>query len=85
MTLIGSLLRRHVPPAQLNRRLDQNPNAIKKAPVLTFTLGILAALFTGAVQARDDGRYSQSQDLTANNGDCIMLPSDIGRPSLSEA
>src|SRR3984893_11660383 len=25
------------------------------------------------------------QDLTANNGDCVKLPSDIGRPSLSEA
>ena len=56
-----------------------------KAFVLTFTFGILVALFAGAVQTRDDGRYSQSQDLTANNGDCIMLPSDIGRPSLSEA
>jgi hypothetical protein len=25
------------------------------------------------------------QDLTANNGDCVKLPSDIGRPSLTEA
>src|SRR6266850_5189380 len=25
------------------------------------------------------------EDLTANNGDCVELPSDIGRPSLSEA
>jgi hypothetical protein len=24
------------------------------------------------------------QDLTANNGDCVKLPTDIGRPSLSE-
>ena len=24
-------------------------------------------------------------DLTANNGDCVKLPSDVGRPSLSEA
>jgi hypothetical protein len=24
------------------------------------------------------------QDLTANNGDCIKLPTDIGRPSLTE-
>jgi hypothetical protein len=23
------------------------------------------------------------QDLTANNGDCVQLPSDIGRPSLT--
>jgi hypothetical protein len=60
--------------------MDQNPNAIMKAPVLAFTF-ILVAPFTGTVQARDDGRYSRSQDLTANNGDCIMLPSDVGRPS----
>jgi hypothetical protein len=25
------------------------------------------------------------QDLTANNGDCVKLPADIGRPSLTEA
>ncbi len=25
------------------------------------------------------------QDLTANNGDCVKLSTDIGRPSLSEA
>jgi hypothetical protein len=24
------------------------------------------------------------QDLTANNGDCVKLPSDIGRPALGE-
>ena len=24
------------------------------------------------------------QDLTANNGDCVKLPADIGRPSLTE-
>ena len=24
------------------------------------------------------------QDLTANNGDCVKLPGDIGRPSLTE-
>jgi hypothetical protein len=29
-------------------------------------------------------RYSY-QDLTANNGDCVKLPTDIGRPSLTEA
>jgi hypothetical protein len=28
-------------------------------------------------------RYS-FQNLTANNGDCVQLPSDIGRPSLTE-
>ena len=25
------------------------------------------------------------QDLTANNGDCVRLPAEIGRPSLTEA
>ena len=25
------------------------------------------------------------QDLSANNGDCVKLPTDIGRPSLTEA
>jgi len=25
------------------------------------------------------------QDLAANNGDCVKLPTDIGRPSLTEA
>ena len=29
-------------------------------------------------------RYNY-RDLTANNGDCVKLPSDIGRPSLTEA
>ena len=32
----------------------------KKIPVLGSALGILAAAFIGAVQARDDGRYSLS-------------------------
>src|SRR5437879_8613917 len=31
-----------------------------KTSILAFTLGILVAAFVGAVQARDDGRYSQS-------------------------
>src|ERR1700737_3640273 len=25
------------------------------------------------------------KDLTANNGDCVLLPLDIGRPSLNES
>jgi hypothetical protein len=29
-------------------------------------------------------RYNY-QDLTTNNGDCVKLPTDIGRPSLTEA
>jgi len=31
-----------------------------KMPVPGFTIGILVAAFVGTVQARDDGRYSQS-------------------------
>jgi hypothetical protein len=31
-----------------------------KSPVLGFAFGILVAMFIGTVQARDDGRYSQS-------------------------
>src|ERR1700730_15609349 len=40
--------------------IDQTPGAIMKAPVLGFTSGVLVLAFIGAVQARDDGRYSQS-------------------------
>jgi hypothetical protein len=29
-------------------------------------------------------RYNY-QDLTTNNGDCVKLPTDIGRPSLTES
>jgi hypothetical protein len=60
MTLIRSPRRRHVPPARLNRRVRQTPNVIMKTCTLGFTFGILVSVFIGAVQARDDGRYSQS-------------------------
>ncbi len=47
-----------------------------KIPVLGFTFGILVALVTGTVQARDDGRYSQSplkqwfDSLKSGKGPC---------------
>jgi hypothetical protein len=47
-----------------------------KTSILAFTLGILAAGFVGAVQARDDGRYSQSplkpwfDSLKSGKGPC---------------
>ena len=48
----------------------------KKIPVLGSALGILAAAFIGAVQARDDGRYSLSplkpwfDSLRSGKGPC---------------
>src|SRR5438046_5784166 len=47
-----------------------------KTSILAFTLGILVAGFVGAVQARDDGRYSQSplkpwfDSLRSGKGPC---------------
>ena len=47
-----------------------------KIPVLGFSFGILVALVTGTVQARDDGRYSQSplkqwfDSLKSGKGPC---------------
>jgi hypothetical protein len=47
-----------------------------KTPVLGFTFGVLVAAFAGAVQARDDGRYSQSplkpwfDSLKSGKGPC---------------
>jgi hypothetical protein len=40
--------------------LDQAANMSMKIPVIGFSVGILVAAFIGAVQARDDGRYSLS-------------------------
>jgi hypothetical protein len=44
----------------LNWCLDQAANMSMKIPVLGSAFGILVAAFAGAVQARDDGRYSLS-------------------------
>src|SRR5947207_6950424 len=47
-----------------------------KTSILTFILGMLVAGFVGAVQARDDGRYSQSplkpwfDSLKSGKGPC---------------
>jgi hypothetical protein len=43
-----------------NGRVDHTPRAIMKTPVFGFSFGILVLVFVGAVQARDDGRYSHS-------------------------
>ena len=60
----------------LNRCLDQAANMSMKIPVLGSAFGILAAAFIGAVQARDDGRYSLSplkpwfDSLRSGKGPC---------------
>ena len=38
----------------------QTRNMIMKIVVLGFTFGVIAATLIGAVQARDDGRYTLS-------------------------
>src|ERR1700674_2945876 len=60
----------------LNRCLDQAANMSMKIPVLGSAVGVLAAAFIGAVQARDDGRYSLSplkqwfDSLRSGKGPC---------------
>jgi hypothetical protein len=60
----------------LNRCLDQAANMSMKIPVLGSAFGILVAAFIGAVQARDDGRYSLSplkpwfDSLRSGKGPC---------------
>jgi len=60
----------------LNRHLDQTSNAIMKISAPGFTFGILVSAFIGAVEARDDGRYSQSplkpwfDSLKSGKGPC---------------
>jgi hypothetical protein len=61
----------------------QAPNAIMKAPVLGFTFGILVPLLTGAVEARDDGRYMQSplkpwfDSLRSGKGSCCSVADGV--------
>jgi hypothetical protein len=63
-------------PRDLKRCVDQAANVVMKITVLCFTFGILVATFVGAVQARDDGRYSQSplkpwfDSLRSGKGPC---------------
>jgi hypothetical protein len=60
----------------LNRCLDQAANMSMKIPLLGSIFGILVAAFIGAVQARDDGRYSLSplkpwfDSLRSGKGPC---------------
>jgi hypothetical protein len=50
-----------------------------KAPILGFTFGIIVSLFIGAVEARDDGRYTQSplkpwfDSLKSGKGPCCSV------------
>jgi hypothetical protein len=60
----------------LNGCLDQAANMSMKIPVLGSAFGNIAAAFIGAVQARDDGRYSLSpikpwfDSLRSGKGPC---------------
>ena len=62
--------------ARLRRRPDQTSNTMMKTSVLGFAFGILMSVLIGAVQARDDGRYSQSplkpwfDSLRSGKGPC---------------
>src|ERR1700733_15046013 len=58
MELIRLAIMHHL--RDLNRCLDQAANMSMKIPVLGSAFGIVVAAFIGAVQARDDGRYSLS-------------------------
>ena len=46
--------------ARLKRRPDQTSNAMMKTSIFGSSFGILVSVLIGTVQARDDGRYSQS-------------------------
>jgi hypothetical protein len=74
MELIRSAYTHHL--RGLNGCLDQAVNMSMKIAVLGSAFGILAAAFIGAVQARDDGRYSLSplkpwfDSLRSGKGPC---------------
>lgn len=59
--------------------LDQTANATMKTSILSFSFGMVVALFVGAVQARDDGRYMQSplkpwfDSLKSGKGPCCSV------------
>jgi hypothetical protein len=59
--------------------LDQTANATMKTSILSFGFGMVVALFVGAVQARDDGRYMQSplkpwfDSLKSGKGPCCSV------------
>jgi hypothetical protein len=46
--------------ARLKRRPDQTSNTMMKNSIFGSSFGILVSVLIGTVQARDDGRYSQS-------------------------
>lgn len=59
--------------------LDQTANATMKTSILSFSFGMVVALFVGVVQARDDGRYMQSplkpwfDRLKSGKGPCCSV------------
>jgi hypothetical protein len=59
--------------------LDQTANGTMKTSTVSFGFGVVVALFVGAVQARDDGRYMQSplkpwfDSLKSGKGPCCSV------------
>jgi hypothetical protein len=59
--------------------LDQTANATMKTSTVSLGFGVVVALFVGAVQARDDGRYMQSplkpwfDGLKSGKGPCCSV------------
>ena|ERR1700686_2063725 len=78
--------------ARLKRHPDQTPNAMMKTSIFGSSFGILVSVLIGTVQARDDGRYSQSplkpwfDNLRSGKGPCcsdadgFLLQIRIGNP-----
>jgi len=62
--------------ARLKRRPDQTSNTMMKTSIFGSSFGILVSVLIGTVQARDDGRYSQSplkpwfDSLRSGKGPC---------------
>ena len=65
--------------ARLKRRPDQTSNTMMKTSIFGSSFGILVSVLIGTVQARDDGRYSQSplkpwfDNLRSGKGPVQML------------
>jgi hypothetical protein len=64
--------------ARLKRRPDQTSNTMMKTSIFGSSFGILVSVLIGTVQARDDGRYSQSplkpwfDNLRSGKGPCCL-------------
>jgi hypothetical protein len=63
--------------------LDQTANATMKTSIVGLSFGMVVALFVGAVQARDDGRYMQSplkpwfDSLKSGKGPCCSVADGV--------